>query len=470
NDLKMVTADLSKAPPMKTGINQGYFCIIEGMGAAHTNQHLLTNNYVKSEEIAYTLDSGDLFDNTVGDMDDVLMFTAQAPEGQPFRGLVGSAVRESNAAEVVWFCRGNTLYRRTLLVVPDSEFQNMLNGDPGTTLVMRQGVGLYQRNDVSARINPDTGEVVANSLEDLTLRENRFGHALTWDPVTETRKDYEKWRQQAFPFNIHKSSAAYYLRMPTIQETDDPNWDVSKSFDDNLVNCFSITKDTDNFPELLYKSKIRNLVDTTAAVTKPLPTDNWSSSLLPDSTNSKPFIDYWEDSFPWDDFHSPVIGARYVEDVILTNVISFDIQVWDEDAGRYVNLGEANNVVNGVLCYNDNTPAGPLGGQGKYALSGGSNKIPLPCVYDTWSEEYEREGYEWPDQAGTLTPTRGRDQIDNNYVNGVLTPNGVIDDMGEWTAPPPYDVPLLGVKITIRAFDPRGKNIREMTVIHSFAK
>ena len=433
NDLKLVTVDLTKAPPLKTGLNQGYFCIIEGMGAAHNNALLLARDAASQsitvQDIAYTSDSTDLpYDNTVGDMDDVLMFTAYAPQGQPFRGLVGGHVHESYTAEVIWFFRGNTLYRRTLLILPDLDFQSIL-GTP------EQGFGFYQRNDVSVRINPDTGFLAANTLEDLSLRQNRFGHAFSGDI------------QQAFPFNIHKNSAAYYMRMPTIQETSLPDWNVSQSFVKNLESYIQQDSGT------LFLTH----------------TDGTSSESLPDSAGNKPFIDFWENPFPWSSGTAwefdPVTGSlkdsatpRFSEDVILTNVLSFDIQVWDDVAGRYVSMGEAPNGT-----YADGRSAGPLGRQGNYPLRAGGtlNPVALPCVYDTWSEEYEREGYAWPDQTGNTVPTRGRDQIDNDG-------SGVIDDIGEWTTPPPYDVPLRGVKITIRTFDPLGKSVRDMTIVHSF--
>ena len=487
SDLKLVTADLSKAPPMKSGLNQGYFCIIEGMGAAHSNALLQTRDYanpslsITGEDIAFTSDSNDPYDNTVGDMDDILMFTAYAPEGQPFRGLVGGQVRESNMAEIIWFCRGNTLYRRTLLILPDQEFQDILARDAQMTPAMRQGLGFYQRNDVSVRINPNTGFVVANSLEDLAQRQNRFGHAVSvaWNGNNTVDGNTTNTRiQQAFPFNIHKNSAVYYMRMPTMLETSHPNWDASQSFAWNLAYC---TRSASNHPYPTGENPILLL-----------PTGTETSNDFPQ--DAKPFIDFWVTPFPWSAIETgnanvnpninPITGTpvdlkggRYAEDVIMTNVISFDIQVWDDYAKRYVNLGEARSSWNTttnrlVYTYDDGTEADPsgFGAQGNYPLlrrnPNGSknstlNSIALPCTYDTWSDEFEREGYQWPNQAGTPTPTRGRNQIDDLGT-------GVIDHIDEWTTSPPYNVPLRGVKISIRTFDPLSKNIREMTVVHNF--
>ena len=476
-DLALATADLTKAPPMKAGINNGYFCIIEGMGAAHNNALLRTRDFknpsesITTQDIAYSEDSEDLVDNntgfkhdnTVGDMDDIIMFTAYAPEGQPFRGRYNNALCESAVAEIIWFCRGNTLYRRTLLIKPDAVFGGGLTG-------------FYDRNDISARYNAVSGSVVANSLEDLSLRQNRFAHL---DAMT------------AFPFNIHKNSACYYFRMPTLQETTHSKWDISKSYAWNFANSVD--------PANAASGPVLNYADPYVLAGL----DTATSNDLPKEASS-PFIDFWDNPFPWKtlgtasgnetsniDQTTGVAASllekeneyprRYAEDMLMTNVISFDVQVWDDVAKRYVSLGEAKEIRDGSGIryeYNDGKSAGPLGTQGNYPLLQRNvttgvkiatvSSIALPCVYDTWSEEYEREGYSWPNQFWNpsnpnqnMVESFGRDLKDNNG-------NGVIDEMAEWTTPPPYNVPLRGVKVLIRTFDPLSKNVREVTVIHDF--
>lgn len=52
-----------------------------------------------------------------GDFDDALLFTTRSV-GEPFTGKYGSEPIQSNAAEVAWFLSNGTLYRRQLLVVP----------------------------------------------------------------------------------------------------------------------------------------------------------------------------------------------------------------------------------------------------------------------------------------------------------------------------------------------------------------
>ena len=85
-------------------------------------------------------------DGTVIDNDDRLLFTTRSL-GQPFVGRcqwspAGDGTVKSDVAEVAWFVRGRTLYRRVLLVAPWVPYQSMSSVTP---------LGFYNRNDVSVR-------------------------------------------------------------------------------------------------------------------------------------------------------------------------------------------------------------------------------------------------------------------------------------------------------------------------------
>ena len=156
-------------------------------------------------------------DNTVGDMDDILSFTTRAPEGSFFKaryiepirndsGVITGArigIYETEYAEVVWFLRGTTLYRRVLPIIPDSVLQDSLNSltaqgidDEGNVVNWRvanalgisdperlqRGMGFYRYYDVSVHMG-NNGWPVANTLGDLTNRANRYG---VWCPISGT--------------------------------------------------------------------------------------------------------------------------------------------------------------------------------------------------------------------------------------------------------------------------------------------
>lgn len=168
-DLQNVTARLT--PPLDPKNNLGYFTYGE-------------NSFADSQ--------GE-------DSDDYLAFTVKAPEGQVFTGRYWPPsvpapttpdqlsyqrqslpiTIQSQYAEVIYFLRNGNLYRRVLLVAPDrtlspfiSQFLGAFNGVNSFA-----GSGWQGTNDVSA--HPlETGPIptlVANTLSDLTNRENRYG-------------------------------------------------------------------------------------------------------------------------------------------------------------------------------------------------------------------------------------------------------------------------------------------------------
>jgi prepilin-type N-terminal cleavage/methylation domain-containing protein len=174
-DLSGVTARMT--PPLDPKNNQGYFEYIENSFAD-----------VQGE-----------------DTDDILAFTAKAPEGQYFSGRIwipatsGSnnvqpVTVTSQFAEIIWFVRNGNLYRRVLLVSPDRKgslslfplgagsafYPGQLFGYPqtapgnlGNLPVSWQGM-----NDISCRPSNLAGNTsinipIPNTLGDLTERHNR---------------------------------------------------------------------------------------------------------------------------------------------------------------------------------------------------------------------------------------------------------------------------------------------------------
>jgi len=282
-------------------------------------------------------------DTTVGDCDDILLLTTRSPDAA-FVGRFNNGTIRSQVAEVAWYLRGRKLYRRVLLVRPDA-------------------FGSLANSDISVRSGP-----TANTLGDLTKRENRFLHTAG------------------------------------------------------------------------YPHSVANI---------------WQSLPSP--------RDYWRDDDP-----PAGPGFRDGEDVILTNVITFDIKVWDPGApvvagpggvalmpgdpgyntnlthlsyGAFVDLGYAPGYAPGA-----GVPQ-PLFHRFNYDSMGLSSG--LTRVYDTWSTHYNK-------QNGI-----GSNGIDDNG-------DGVVDDIGESSNQAPYPAPLRGIQIKIRVFDPDSRQIREVTVKQDF--
>lgn len=236
--------NIDRANGKEISDRDGYLEITEGPDTAESHPFRVgdgTNN---------------LPDKTVGDTDDIIGFVAKANANSPFRGLLGGEIAERYAAEVVWFVRGNTLYRRVLLIDD-------------------------QR----------TSNSTANTIEETADRKNRFGHG---------------GRQtNSFPYPLYSSSSAtdpwYYLRMPLLEET-------------------------------LHLKAV-------------LP---WKDAFPPPSSPEQANPDLWTQPYFFPNLQDRKSGAltQYVprhpragEDVVLTNVLSFDIRVWDSGQNDFVDLG-----------------------------------------------------------------------------------------------------------------------------------
>jgi prepilin-type N-terminal cleavage/methylation domain-containing protein len=419
-DLQGVTATMT--PPLRPEMDEGYFEIVEGSlndlinGVDDTT--ITTDDYLK------------LF----GDTDDVLMFTVRN-RSAPFLGRAGGQVIESPIAEVVYFLSQNpnapgpvidavskttpvrlyTLHRRVLLVSPGLA---PVNSQPN----------FFVNNDVSVRYSNVGGTelLTANTLGDLTKRENRFAHYQSAPAAN-----------KVFPFLA--------LRTPTSNLT---GWAQHPT-----VNAF--------VGPMGYNPGV---------------------SLTPTD--------------------------RLGDDILLTNVLSFDVRVWDPDAplvfrsnmvleprdpdwanpvvtgdpiaarGAYVDLGYYNSPVN-------RAPLSPFDRVNPNAKFAGLNSPPTPNddrIYDTWSLHYENDGI---DQFGDASIDLGTNGLDDN-ANGIVDDNpsnnlnngiddnadGTIDDANEYTGEfetlPPYPAPLRGIKVTIRVYEPSSQTVREAVVIQNF--
>ena len=585
-DLEGVTCPI--APPRNSNLNDGYLCYVEGMGAPlnrlYTNvggprafstecTALDTERYLDYGLNANAMDGLDVenylaCDNTVGDMDDILSFTTRAPEGSLFKaryiepirdnsGVITGAqigIYETEYAEVVWFLRGTTLYRRVLPIIPDSVLQDSLNSlteldaegkvvpsraanalgisDPERLQKLQKGMGFYRYYDVSVHMG-NNGWPVANTLGDLTNRANRYG---VWCPISvkdppvdstgtpirdpnsgfisdypgahpgdpkdvsypeklpEYKKDrwYDGGQGYGHAQSMHGEYGTWdWLRMPTMQESANVGFRAGAPFGsakyglvwDDIARADALQADNDqNNPKWNgYDQKLTFLAnpdtplnDDTDGKALPL-VDHDGYTMSGGSGNLPvPFIDYWNNPNVWGqvnaetgdlNYASPTGNdVVYTSDVILTNVLSFNVRAWDPELSDYVDLGSGS--------LNDPSGANPnnLRSYGYYAWGGtyypwdgtDEQKKPMtnnmPCVYDTWSEQYQKNLYAFDSRHGT------------NFANPSNTTMD-IDSMQEISSsqlldfPPPYNVPLKSLQVEIRVFDPRSKQIRNATFV-----
>lgn len=177
----------------------------------------------------------------------------------------------------------------------------------------------------------------------------------------------------------------------------------------------------------------------------------------------------------------PFSADRQGEDVVLTNVLSFDVQVFDPNVemrttgsaiveptdpgyrnapanntnparGAYIDLGDATLPLTIFGALPPNSPAAVkslLAPQGSFLYS----------TYDTWSFHYEHDGV----QQTTFGPDKGTNGLDDNAMA-----NPGVDDMSERETSPPYPYPLRGLRVKIRVYESTSKQVRETTIVQSF--
>lgn len=159
---------------------------------------------------------------------------------------------------------------------------------------------------------------------------------------------------------------------------------------------------------------------------------------------------------------------RESEDVILTNVIGFDVRVFDPQAplaadgrvpgdpgyavpqaataaGAYVDLGWGGGVPGARTA--PFPPTGKTAFQTAGVMVSGTNR--LRTTYDTWSRHYE---FDEIDEDGDGTIDEG------------------LEDAVDAETSPPYPVPLRGVEVRIRCYEPSSRQVRQVTIRHAFVK
>jgi hypothetical protein len=186
--------------------------------------------------------------------------------------------------------------------------------------------------------------------------------------------------------------------------------------------------------------------------------------------------------------------------VILTNVLAFDVRVFDPGAPVFVTSGSTalvpgdpgfTNTASASGAYVDLVHSGSTnslltsvvasGSAAKFAgfgqdRSGLQGTATTRRTYDTWSTHYEANGLNEDGRApfnDTVTD-QGTDGLDNDNDGVFDEPasdtdgDGVFEDRGEAETLPPYPVPLRGIEVRIRCYEPSSRQVRQVTVRHTF--
>ena len=181
-------------------------------------------------------------------------------------------------------------------------------------------------------------------------------------------------------------------------------------------------------------------------------------------------------------------SSRVGEDVVLTSVLSFDVRVFDPVAsigiqtdtavvpgdrdpatstgwvlsgtaasGAYVDLGNDSSAGPSGIPARFSGYGNPKAGTGTNGLVGSATGR---RTYDTWSTHYESNGID-EDDGGSGQVDEGSDGFDNND-------DSQVDETAEQETSPPYPYPLRGVEVRIRCYEPASRQVRQVTVRHTF--
>ena len=176
-------------------------------------------------------------------------------------------------------------------------------------------------------------------------------------------------------------------------------------------------------------------------------------------------------------------GTRRAEDILMTNVRSFDVKLWDPVVKDFVDVG---NSIAGSIFHRDiktqrNPVYGPMGGG---TTGAGPAGVANRNVFDTWHPQADLDSDGVPDLSPYRPATLGADGqpgvagVDDDG-NGVVdyfdnNSNGMFDagdvlDYREQGASGSDDValPIRAIKITIRFEDPAMEQLRQISIVHS---
>lgn len=571
-------------------IPNGCFEYIEGPGRGSRGFYGidLNNNGIADTVEAVTTGGADLnangiddtFENQnyLGDLDDCLVLTARSPK-DPYRGKItfntlydaasssgpfvtsdasdSPTVIESPLAEIVWtteftdrttgpgtfgnlavdFDESVRVYRRVRLIMPNLNSSSAL---PRFAYTAATSDAAYLRaleylavNDISARIETITiggtafYQIVANSLEDLSLRQNR---------TARVNASVSPFGALPYPHPLNRAvvfttrSSDYVFVGPTTAAFVDLDGFTSRDGNMHALRPNNADLVLSDVCEFDIKVFAPNAVVQQVAAAPPTATQ-----VAPETTLLEPhndgFVVAGVPTGAISDLNGGVLltpngdvagTAGDLTDLVPTGRLSGVGAVFQNHInGAFVDLGHRGTAPasTGVakahfgsrIAVNSGyailaPPAGvftspapslaqdlkfnlknrfdksSIDYQYRFELSPGTTGTTidlyhtlLETVWDQWSPAYENDGF---DQDGDGIVDEGTNGIDddgnypptaagvaNNWNNGT---NGIADDVTERETSAPYPHPLRGIKVTFRVVEKGTKQVRQTSVKHSF--
>ncbi len=477
----------------------------------------------------------------------------------------------SPLAEVVWYAIENpdeqtnndadrffgepgmrTIYRRALLIAPwlnpyravdnNGNFVDTFTFDggnftaqPGLLRILRNNidnnandrlqalaalVAFQEKYDISARLEWDPlmgsdgrWKIVANTLGDLTKRENRYEHHF-----------FRHNGEREYPFAAASIGSDY--SGTNVEVVVDPELSGASPFRAATANLVST-----NNVVTSYTIEPNNLTDSNRRL--PIRPFTYIAGNSTSLATARAMLN--DEGQVVRVVHGlvPLSRERRGEDVILSDALGFDLRVYDPGAplfahsltetvleptdpawlnayvhsdntsganssigrnnaasqltfpfvgqGAYVDMGYGYNVLapNLTPSWSVNLPAPQFANAfssatipwffSARALSNvlGNQLAPGYAVYDTWSFHYENNGLDEDRDSLTDEGTNGFDDV-GSYSDTSVNPRLGPDDVGERETTPPYDRPLRGVQVLLRLYERDSRQVKQVSVNQSF--
>ncbi|MBA4017525.1 MAG: hypothetical protein C0483_10165 [Pirellula sp.] len=308
-DLRGTTAPT--VPPLSPEMHLGYFEYVEGPRVAYSQ--IATNSV--GGDIGENLSGGtsnQVVNSIMGDVDDILMFTTTSYDDK-FNGRAGvrngvNYAIKSRHAEVAWFLRRTTgvtsvrndgraeyytLYRRQFVVLPNAVVFGSLDY-AGTDLSLKPEGGNYDNRALPKNLATNRNALDprnrSNSLGDLTKRENRSLHQPVLWPY-----------EMVYVAPAFTGSAIYNPALARGSPTE--------------LSLPTLADQTHaDFPLPTQEKASGTGVYVPKTIFTPTPPPGYAIQGI--GTRSSGFAG----------------GSRQGSDIILTNVVSFDVKAWDPGA------------------------------------------------------------------------------------------------------------------------------------------
>lgn len=191
-------------------------------------------------------------------------------------------------------------------------------------------------------------------------------------------------------------------------------------------------------------------------------------------------------------------GDKLGEDLVLPNLLAFDVRVYDPEAPMYADSDGEAALQPGDPGFEAATqlPMAQPEGWGAYVdlyfnryggaaqvasqFSGRPRLNPFAAnpfdpenrffTWDTWSTHYEKDGHDQFGDASIEGPFDWafNDEDDPRRPPPLTSGNGIVDDIAEFETTPPYLAAIRGVQVRVRMYEPGTRQTRQATVVGSF--